>query len=114
MLTTFICTSICTLSQRSGFRPFTPCRHKKNLSQIRGGRGCRIVDALSEAAVEMKPGEVRLDIETFFQAQYRRIARVIASVIRDPARAEDIAVEVFVKWSRNPRAQGESAEGWLY
>jgi RNA polymerase sigma-70 factor (ECF subfamily) len=72
------------------------------------------VDALSEAAVEMKPGEVRFDIETVFQAQYRRIARVIASVIRDPARAEDIAVEVFVKWSRNPSAHGENAEGWLY
>jgi RNA polymerase sigma-70 factor (ECF subfamily) len=72
------------------------------------------VDALSEAAVEMKPGDVRFDIETIFQAQYRRIARVIASVIRDPARAEDIAVEVFVKWSRTPNARGESAEGWLY
>jgi RNA polymerase sigma-70 factor (ECF subfamily) len=72
------------------------------------------VDALSEAAVEMKPGEARFDIETIFQAQYQRIARVIASVIRDPARAEDIAVEVFVKWSRNPSAQGETAEGWLY
>jgi RNA polymerase sigma-70 factor (ECF subfamily) len=71
------------------------------------------VDALSEA-VEMKPGEVRFDIETIFQAQYQRIARVIASVIRDPARAEDIAVEVFVKWSRNPRAHGDNAEGWLY
>jgi RNA polymerase sigma-70 factor (ECF subfamily) len=72
------------------------------------------VDALSEAAAEMKPGEVRCDIETIFRAQYRRIARVIASVIRDPARAEDIAVEVFVKWSGNPSAQGENAEGWLY
>jgi RNA polymerase sigma-70 factor, ECF subfamily len=72
------------------------------------------VDALSEAAVEMKPGEVRCDIETIFRAQYQRIARVVASVIRDPARAEDIAVEVFVKWSRNPRAQGENAAGWLY
>jgi len=67
------------------------------------------VDALSEAAVE-----IRCDIETIFEAQYRRIARVIASVIRDPARAEDIAVEVFVKWSKSPRAQGENAEGWLY
>lgn len=86
----------------------------RNLSQIPGGRCCSIVDALSETAVEMKPGGARLDIETIFRAQYQRIARVIAGVIRDPSRAEDIAVEVFVKWSRNPRAQGANAEGWLY
>jgi RNA polymerase sigma-70 factor (ECF subfamily) len=35
-------------------------------------------------------------------------------VIRDPARAEELAVEVFLKWSREPKAQGENAEGWLY
>jgi RNA polymerase sigma-70 factor (ECF subfamily) len=72
------------------------------------------VDALSEAAVEMKPDDVRSEIETIFRAQYQRIARVIAGVVRDPARAEEIAVEVFLKWSGNPSAQGENAEGWLY
>jgi RNA polymerase sigma factor (sigma-70 family) len=72
------------------------------------------VDALSETAVEMKPNEAGFDLETIFHAQYQRIARVIASVIRDPARAEEIAVEVFLKWSRSPTAQGEHAEGWLY
>jgi len=72
------------------------------------------VDSVSEAAVEMKPNEARLDIETIFHAQYRRIARLIAGVIRDPARAEELAVEVFLKWSRNPNAHGENAEGWLY
>jgi RNA polymerase sigma-70 factor (ECF subfamily) len=54
------------------------------------------------------------DIETIFRAQYRRIARLIAGVIRDPARAEELAVEVFLKWSRTPNAQGESANAWLY
>lgn len=72
------------------------------------------MDAVSDAAVEMKPNEARFDLDTVFHAQYTRIARVIASVIRDPARAEEIAVEVFLRWSRNPRAQGECAEGWLY
>jgi RNA polymerase sigma-70 factor (ECF subfamily) len=62
----------------------------------------------------MKAAEMRVDLEAIFHAQYQRIARVIASVIRDPARAEEIAVEVFLKWSRNPGAQGEHAEGWLY
>jgi RNA polymerase sigma-70 factor (ECF subfamily) len=72
------------------------------------------VDTVSEAFVEMKSNEARSDIEAIFRAQYGRIARVIASVIRDPARAEELAVEVFLKWSRTPKAQGENVEGWLY
>jgi RNA polymerase sigma-70 factor (ECF subfamily) len=39
---------------------------------------------------------------------------VIAGVIRDPARAEELAVDVFLKWSRHGQAHGEGAEGWLY
>jgi RNA polymerase sigma-70 factor (ECF subfamily) len=69
---------------------------------------------VSEAAVETKPNEAGLDIETIFRAQYQRIARLIAGVIRDPARAEELAVEVFLKWSRTPNAQGENAAAWLY
>jgi RNA polymerase sigma factor (sigma-70 family) len=72
------------------------------------------VNASREAVVEMKSGQVRLDIETVFRAQYERIARVIARVLRDPARAEELAVEVFLKWSRTPQAQGENSEAWLY
>ena len=56
----------------------------------------------------------RLEIETIFQAEYQRVTRVIARVLRDPARAEELAVEVFLKWSRTPRAQGHNYEGWLY
>jgi len=62
----------------------------------------------------MTSDQGELDIETVFQAQYERIARVIARVLRDPARAEELAVEVFLKWSRNPQAQGENAQAWLY
>ena len=72
------------------------------------------MDTVSEAFVEMRLIEARSDIEAVFRAQYGRIARVIASVIRDPARAEELAVEVFLKWSRTPTAQGENVEGWLY
>lgn len=54
------------------------------------------------------------DFEATFRAQYERIARVIARVVQDPARAEELAVEVFLKLWRNPRARGENAEGWLY
>ncbi len=58
--------------------------------------------------------EAKPTLETIFHAQYERIARVIAGVIKDPARAEELAVEVFLKWSRNPKAQGENAHAWLY
>jgi len=62
----------------------------------------------------MKTNEARPDLEAVFHAQYGRIARVIASVIRDPARAEELAVEVFLTWSRTPKTQDENVEGWLY
>jgi len=58
--------------------------------------------------------DAKVDLETIFQAQYERVARVIAGVIRDPARAEELAVEVFLRWERTPKAHGEGAEGWLY
>src|SRR5262247_2533685 len=72
------------------------------------------VDASGEAVVEMNSGGADLDLEGIFYAQYGRLARVIAGVIRDRARAEDLAVEVFLKWSRYPKAHGKQAEGWLY
>jgi hypothetical protein len=34
-------------------------------------------------------------------------------VIHDQARAEELAVQVFLKWWRNPQAHEEQAQGWL-
>jgi len=65
------------------------------------------------AASEVMQDEA-FDFEATFRAQYGRIARVIARVVKDPARAEELAVEVFLKFWRSPRAHGENAEGWLY
>lgn len=61
--------------------------------------------------IETSDGE-RLD--AIFRAHYERIALVIGRVIHDQARAEEIAVEVFLKWWRSARAEGGHAEGWLY
>lgn len=72
------------------------------------------MDALSESIVEIEPGGVWLDIERVFRSHYPRLARLIAKVIRDPARAEELAVEVCLRWSANRKAQGEHAERWLY
>ena len=54
------------------------------------------------------------DFDSVFHARYAPVARVIARVIRDPARAEELAVEVLWKFWRTPGAQGEQAGGWLY
>jgi RNA polymerase sigma-70 factor, ECF subfamily len=85
-----------------------------SLSQKRSVACSSSVDAANEGVVEMSIDDARLDLETVFRAQYERIARVIAGVIRDPARAEELAVEVFLKWERTHNAHGEGAEGWLY
>ena len=53
-------------------------------------------------------------LDAIFRAHYERIARVIGRVIHDQARAEELAVDVFLKWWRSPQAHGEHAEGWLY
>jgi RNA polymerase sigma-70 factor (ECF subfamily) len=54
------------------------------------------------------------DFEAFFHAHYDRIARVIARVVGDHGRAEELASEAFWKLWQTPRAQGENAGGWLY
>jgi RNA polymerase sigma-70 factor (ECF subfamily) len=87
---------------------------RSNLSQIRLGRRSCVVSAQSEVVAEMTAHETGFDLEAIFRAQYGRIARVIARVVRDHARAEELAVEVFLKLWRNEQAQGDNAEGWLY
>lgn len=72
------------------------------------------MDAVNEGVVQARLNDTRQDLETIFRAQYKRIARVIAGVIHDPARAEELAVEVFLKWERTGTAHGEGTEGWLH
>ena len=68
----------------------------------------------SAAAAEIKVDGIKFDVEAIFRSQYERIARVIARVTGDRARAEELAVEVFLKLWRTPQAHGEKAGGWLY
>lgn len=51
--------------------------------------------------------EAAFDFEAVFRAHYPRIARVIARVVRNDARSEELAVEVFLKLWRSPRARGQ-------
>lgn len=58
------------------------------------------------------------DFETLFETHYESTARAIARVIHDNGRAEELAVEAFLKLSRNPQVLalngGERAGGWLH
>lgn len=74
----------------------------------------RSVSAATEAIAEMKSGDVPFDIESVFQEHYVHVARMIARVVRDPARAEELAVEVFLKLWRSEKTSAENARGWLY
>jgi RNA polymerase sigma-70 factor (ECF subfamily) len=72
---------------------------------------------VSAASGAIDPVEMQadpFDFEVFFHDHYGRIARVVARVVGDHARAEDLASEAFWKLWRTPRAQGENAGGWLY
>jgi RNA polymerase sigma-70 factor (ECF subfamily) len=72
------------------------------------------MDARSDALVRMTATSAGVDLETVFNLHYGRIARVITRVIKDPGRAEEIAVDAFLKWSHHPSAHGDRAGGWLY
>jgi RNA polymerase sigma-70 factor (ECF subfamily) len=72
------------------------------------------VSAQSNAADALAADPAAYDFEAIFRLYYARVARLIARVVRDPGRAEELTVEVFWKLSRTPNAQGERVGGWLY
>ena len=82
------------------------------MSQIRGRKRIRDVDSTIALAAGSEAGQSR-DFEAIFAAHYARVARVIARVIRDPARAEELAVEVFLKWRKLADPTPATAEAWL-
>ena len=88
--------------------------HGRNSSQNPSFRRYQGVNASSEAVIEATPQVSAFDIESLFRARFDRTARIIARVVRDPARAEELAVEAFVKLWRNPQAHNSIAEPWLY
>jgi RNA polymerase sigma-70 factor, ECF subfamily len=72
------------------------------------------VNTSGEAVADSNADETHLDIEALFRAHYGRVARIIARVVRNRARSEELAVEVFVKLWRKRKAHGENVQGWLY
>jgi RNA polymerase sigma-70 factor (ECF subfamily) len=68
-----------------------------------------------ENAIEATVRDDAFDFDAIFHIHYEHIARAVARVVRDPARAEEIAAETFWKFWRTPKAaQSGQAGGWLY
>ena len=72
------------------------------------------MNASSEACADVVTGLGHMDPETVFRAQYEGVARAIFRVIRDAGRAEELAVEVFMRWLKTRPAGYENPDGWLY
>lgn len=63
------------------------------------------------------PGEAAMAVDrldALFRTHYARLARVVGRIVHDQSAAEEIAVDVFLRWHRHPAAHGNGAEGWLY
>ncbi len=73
-----------------------------------------IVNTSSEAVADTNANETHLDIEALFRGHYGRVTRMIARVVGDRVRSEDLAVDAFLKLWRNHKAQSENVEGLLY
>ena len=67
------------------------------------------VRALREAGLSDAP----FDFEDLFRTHYGRTTALIARVVRDRARAEELAVDAFLRLWRHPGAQGRGSPAWL-
>lgn len=54
-----------------------------------------------------------LDLESAFAAHYGHVTRTIALVIGNRGRAEELAVDVFLKWAQTGTAKEPNPERWL-
>jgi len=72
------------------------------------------MNARSETVVHTAELSAHADFGEVFREHYPRIARVIARIVQDPGRAEELAAEVFWKFWRNPEVPSHSVSSWLY
>jgi RNA polymerase sigma-70 factor (ECF subfamily) len=68
----------------------------------------------NEVVAQMSVEAKALDFETQFRMHYARMARMIARLVRDQGRAEELAVDVFLKLWRKGTSDIAHVEGWLY
>jgi len=72
------------------------------------------VDAHGDALSPVVGRLTHQELDAAFLQHYARIARVVGRVVRDRARAEELAVDAFLKWWRHSRARGDHGVAWLY
>jgi RNA polymerase sigma-70 factor, ECF subfamily len=84
------------------------------LSHILTARRLKHMNARSERIEHTSVQAGTLDFAEVFRTYYPRIARVIARIVQDPGRAEELASEVFWKFWRNPNVPASSTRSWLY
>lgn len=63
--------------------------------------------------MEAEDHEAVPDLEVIFRLHYSRITRLIAKITRDPGRAEELAVEVFLRWTGYQPEDDQAIGGWL-
>lgn len=72
------------------------------------------VNTTTEAIHKMNANAEPLNMDATFRLHYGRVAHIIARVVRDHARAEELAVEVFLKLWRKKQVATDNVEAWLY
>ena len=88
----------------------------KLVSQIRAPRRSTGVSTSGDAVGTIREAglaDAPFDFEDLFRAQYGRVTSVVSRVVRDPARAEELAVDAFLKLWRTPGAHGPGASAWV-
>jgi RNA polymerase sigma-70 factor, ECF subfamily len=71
------------------------------------------VGRANEAVAQMSAEVKALDIDTLFRMHYAKAARIIGRVVRNRARAEELAVEVFLRLWRRGTSDIDCAEAWI-
>jgi RNA polymerase sigma-70 factor (ECF subfamily) len=72
------------------------------------------MNARSESVDQAGVFHAQLDFGEVFHTHYPRVVRVIARMVQDPGRAEELAAEVFWKFWRNSKIPSHSVSSWLY
>ena len=88
----------------------------KPVSQTRAPERSTGVSTSGEAVGAIRDtglADAPFDFDGLFRAQYGRVISVVSRVVRNPGRAEELAVDAFLKLWRTPGAHGPGASAWV-
>ena len=64
--------------------------------------------------INLKGQEISGDFEQIFKEYWSRIYEVVFRLVGDPDEAQDLALQTFWRYYRNPPAMQDNIAGWLY